>query len=88
MSFKRGNYFASLHHAIILDGMRQPLPQAFPEYCVVKRPQGIHEFRVETKSYFGSRNASVSYCARFFDCALVLIFPVLGAVAWQMVRVS
>ena len=67
--------------------MRQPLSQAFPEYCVLKRPQGIREFRVETKSYFRSRNASAPYYTGLFDFALVLIFPILGAVAWQMVCV-
>jgi len=66
--------------------MHQPLPQAFPEYSVLKHPQGIREFRVETKSHFRSRNASVSYYAGLLDFALVLVFPILGAVIWQMVR--
>jgi len=66
--------------------MHQPLPQAFPEYSVVKRPQGTHEFRVETKNHFRSRNTSGSHYAGPFDYAFVLIFPVLGAVAWQMVH--
>ena len=70
---------------INLDGMRQPLLEAYPEYCVVKHPQGAREFRVETKSYFQSRSASVSYYTGLSDYALVLIFPILGAVAWQMV---
>lgn len=65
--------------------LHQPLPQAFPEYCVVKRPNGIHEFRVEAQSYFLSRNASAPYYAGLFDWALVLIFPILGAVVWRMV---
>ncbi|KAF9652838.1 hypothetical protein BDM02DRAFT_3108447 [Thelephora ganbajun] len=64
--------------------MRQPLPQTFPEYCVVKRPQGICEFRVEAKSHFLSRNSSASYCTGPFDYAFVLTLPILGAVAWQM----
>jgi len=87
MSFKRGNFGKFLTSAVppSLDGMYQPLPQAFPEYCVVKRPNGIHEFRVEAQSYFRSRNASASYYADLFDWAPVLIFPTLGAVAWQMV---
>lgn len=72
-------------HTIALNGMRQPLPEAYPEYCVVKHPQGAREFRVETKSYFQSRSAPVSHCIGLFDYALVLIFPTLGAVAWQMV---
>jgi len=87
MRSKRGNFAASpdLRYAIILDGMHRPLPQTFPEYCVVNRPQGIREFRVETKSYFRSRNASSFYDAGLFDCALILVFPILGAVAWQKV---
>ena len=87
MSFKRGNFGKFLTSATpsSLDGMHQPLPQAFPEYCVVKRPNGIHEFRVEAQSYFRSRNASASYYTGIFDWALVLIFPILGAVAWRMV---
>ena len=76
---------SDLRHTIILDGMHQPLPQDFPEYCVVKHPQGVHEFRVDTQSYFRSRNASASYFAGLFDWTLMLIFPILGAVAWQMV---
>ena len=82
-----GNILSSsaLRHAIILDRMHQPLAQAFPEYSVVKRPQGIYEFRVETKSCLRSRNASAPRCARLLDCALVLILPILGAVAWQVV---
>ena len=82
MSFKRGNF---CKFNLILAGMHQPLPQAFPEYCVVKRPQGIREFRVETRGHFRSRNASASYFDGLFDYALALLFPILGAVAWQMV---
>ena len=87
MSFKRGNFGKFLTSAVppSLDGMYQPLPQAFPGYCVVKRPNGIHEFRVEAQSYFRARNASASYYADPLDWAPVLIFPILGAVAWQMV---
>jgi len=89
MSFKRGNFGKFLTSATpssSLDGMHQPLPQAFPEYCVVKHPNGIHEFRVEARSCSRSRNASASYYAGLFDWALlVLIFPILGAVAWRMV---
>jgi hypothetical protein len=89
MSFKRGNLGKFLTSAtpssLELDGMCQPLPQAFPEYCVVKRPNGVHEFRVEAQSYFKLRNASVPYHAGLFDWALVLIFPVLGTVVWRMV---
>jgi len=77
---------SDIRHAIILDGMRQPLPQAFPEYCVLKHPQDVREFRVETKSHFRSRNASVSYYTGLLDFALALVFPALGAVVWQMVR--
>ena len=65
--------------------MHQPLPQTFPEYRVVKHPQGTHEFRVETKSYFRSRNASAPHHTDLFDYTLVSIFPILGAIAWQMV---
>lgn len=65
--------------------LHQPLPQAFPEYCVVKRPSGIHEFKVEAQSYLLSRNASALHYAGLFDSALVLIFPILGAVAWRVV---
>jgi len=87
MSFKRGNFGKFLTSATpsSLDGMHQPLPQAFPEYCVVKRPNGIHEFRVEAQSCFRSRNVSTSYFAGLFDWTLVLIFPILGVVAWRMV---
>ena len=87
MSFKRGNLCQLLTSATpsSLDGMHQPLPQAFPEYCVVKGPSGTHEFRVGAQSYFRSQNAFVSYYASLFDWAPVLIFPILGAVAWQMV---
>lgn len=63
--------------------MHQPLPQVHPEYCIVKHPQGVHEFRVETKNYFQWRNGS--YYTGLIDYALVLVFPILGAVAWQMV---
>ena len=65
--------------------MRQPLPQEFPEYSIVKHPQGAHEFKVEAKSYFQSRNILAPYYAVSFDYAIVLMFPVLGAVLWQMV---
>ena len=85
MSFERGKFAASPDYTVILDGMRQPLPQAFPEYCVVNRPQGVREFRVETKSYFRSRNASSPHYSGLFDYVFVLALPVLGAVAWQMV---
>lgn len=87
MSVKRGNFAASpdLLHTIILDGMHQPLPQAFPEYCVVKHPQGIREFKVETRDYFRSRNASSPYYSGLLDCAVVLVFPIFGAVVWQTV---
>lgn len=64
--------------------MRQPLPQVFPEYRIVKHPQGAREFRVETKSYFRSQNAPASYYTGF-DNVLMLIFPISGAVVWQMV---
>lgn len=71
---------------IILDGMHQPLPQAFPEYCVVKHPQGIREFRVGTGGPFRSRNgSSSSYYTGLFDYALMSIFPILAGVAWQRV---
>jgi hypothetical protein len=76
---------SDLRHTIILDGMQQPLPQEFPEYSVVKRPRGVHEFRVETKTHFLARNASASYFTGLCDWALVMIFPIL-AVAWQTVR--
>ena len=65
--------------------MQQPLPQEFPEYSVVKRPEGVHEFRVEAKSHFLARNASAPYFTGLCDWALVLIFPIL-AVVWQTVR--
>jgi len=89
MSFKRENFAASpdLLRTIILDGMHQPLLQAFPEYCVVKRPEGICEFKVENRDYFRSRNASSPYYSGLLDCAVMLVFPVLGAVVWQTVCV-
>jgi len=62
--------------------MRQPLPLVFPEYCIVKHPQGACEFRVETKFHFQSRIAP--YYTNIFDYVLLLSFPVLGAVVWQM----
>jgi hypothetical protein len=65
--------------------MHQPLPEAYPEYCVVKHAQGAREFRVETKSYFQSRRAPAPYYTGLVDYVLVLIVPTLGAVAWQMV---
>ena len=67
--------------------MHQPLPQVFPEYCIVKHPQGAREFKVETKRYFQWRNAPGPYFAGLCGYALAWIFPVLGAVAWQMVCV-
>ena len=87
MSFKRGNFAASpdLLRTITLDGMHQSPLQAFPEYCVVKHPHGIHEFKVEAKDYFRSRNASSPCYSGLLDCALVLVFPVLGAVVCQTV---
>lgn len=87
MSFKRGNFGKFLISAApsSLDGMHQPLPQAFPEYRVLRRPKGIREFRVESQSYFRSRNASGSCYSSLFDWGLVLVFPILGSVAWQMV---
>ena len=66
--------------------MHRPLPQTFPEYCVVKHLNGIHEFRVEAKSYFRSRNAPTSYFTGLFEWGLALILPVLGAAAWHTVR--
>jgi len=89
MSFKRGNFTASfdLLHTTILDGMHQPLLQAFPEYCVVKHPHGIREFKVESKDCFRSRNASSLYYSGLLDWAVVLVFPILGAIVWQTVCV-
>lgn len=87
MSFERGN-FAKFMASVTppsSDGLHRPLSQTFPEYCVVKRLDGIHEFRVEAKSYFLSRNASASCFNGLFEWGLVLIFPTLGAAAWHMV---
>jgi len=64
--------------------MHQPLHQVFPEYCVVKHPQGSREFRVETNGYFQSRNTPKLNFTGFLDYVLVLIFPILGAAAWHM----
>lgn len=91
MSFKRGNfgkpYWPFATSVTALNGMRQPLPLVFPEYSIVKHPQGAHEFRVETKSYFQSRSPSAPYPTGFFDYATLLVVPILTAVVWQMVRV-
>lgn len=65
--------------------MRQPPPEAYPEYRIVNHPQGAREFRVETKSYFRSRHASALHYTGLVGYAPALIFPALGAVAWQMV---
>ena len=67
--------------------MHQPLLQEFPEYCVLKHPHGIREFKVETTDYFRSRNSSSPYYSGLLDCAAVVIFPIFGAVVWQTVCV-
>ncbi|KAF9792754.1 hypothetical protein BJ322DRAFT_72878 [Thelephora terrestris] len=66
--------------------MHQPLPEVYPEYCVVEHAQGGREFRVESKGYFQSQRAPARNYTGLIDYVLALIVPILGAVAWQMPR--
>jgi hypothetical protein len=74
-----------IRYTIIVDGMHQPLPEVYPEYCVVEHAQGGREFRVESKGYFQSQRAPARNYTGLIDYVLALIVPTLGAVAWQMV---